>query len=40
MFWIGLIIGWFTAFPIAVLAFALAQIAKESDQILRKHRTK
>jgi len=37
-FWIGIIIGWLTAAPLAVLALALARMATLSDEARRRSR--
>lgn len=31
MFWIGLLVGWFTAMPLAVLILAMLKVASDAD---------
>lgn len=35
MFWIGLVVGWFTAAPLVILALALARAAANADRHFR-----
>lgn len=38
-FWIGILVGWLTAAPLAILALALARMATLSDEARKRPRS-
>lgn len=40
MFWLGLIIGWFTAGPLVILALALVQTAARAEEEYERNHDK